>query len=222
MLLQQQQQQQQQQRLRANLSAPPTRSQRGETIHDYIWRTETVNDRLRRLETDLQRIRRLDRERHATTFECPGTNGAAVFEWQELEGIKIRTYVTRSVVPGVWSSYADSQRWYNGHRNEWDLCVDLDPNARIEDDEEYYEEYFEDGDDEHHPNTDLQTLTRLEVEDIYTNSPPLTFNIRVPSLEDMVFHRFGFHYNGQPYPAPSNVLDEDRVARIEPYQPLSD
>ena len=210
-LQQQQQQQQQQQDDRANV--PPSRTLPGESIHDFIRRTTTANERLSRTESEHDRLRRLDRERNASRFPCPGQRGAFVFEWQESGNGKIRVYVPRVDVPDIWDSYTNTQRWYNGFKDEWDLCVDLDPNAQSEANSQLDDD-FPYGEDYQEPRQTLQTISLTEVEDMYPNRTiPSSSHLTTPSPNDTLFFRFGFHYDDRDYEPPQSPLSEIRVTR---------
>src|SRR5882762_10397846 len=55
---------------------------------------------------------------------------------------RLRVRVACGTVPSIWGDYAMTQRIYNPHENEWDICTNLDPDAKPEDwdddDDDYY------------------------------------------------------------------------------------
>lgn len=213
------QQQQQQLYLPQNPNEPPSRQRVGESVHQFIVRMKAQNERQALRESDIERSKRLDREREAATYRCPGARGAHVFEWVDTNGISKRTYVQRSQVPTVWDTYADTQRWYDGFRNEWDLSTALDPNATPDDDYDF------DSDDhfnwtfeiELEPQTgtgDLPTISREEVEEAYPEETPSTSVVHFEEFESNLFLRYGFHYDGHAYTLPQVLIREDFVPRI--------
>ena len=215
--LPQQQQQQQQQRgvVESTSNIPPSRTIPGETIQDFIERNMSLNERTATFESESARSSRVDRERHAALFECPGAKGAYVFEWVEDEGRLKRTYVPRNNVPEVWDSYTDSQRWYNSFRDEWDLCISLDPDAVHHDyniDEQFDSSSAQD-DPFQQISDDIGRITQKDMEAIYHDSPPVSQTITVPNLDDVLYWRYGFHPDGNRYQLPNNMLDPGRVAK---------
>jgi hypothetical protein len=54
-----------------------------------------------------------------------------VFEWIEDDetGFLLRTPITRSLAQDNWHNYTEKQRRYNSILNEWDLCIELEPDG---------------------------------------------------------------------------------------------
>lgn len=200
---------------------PPSRQRPGESALEFITRNISANDRAAFTESETAYVARLDRERQAAQFRCPGRNGPLVFEWVD----SVQTYVPRAQVPEKWDMYANSQKWYNGHRNEWDLCTELDPFA-IVDSSEYGDDDDDDIDDIPQPSIsgpvpsltaskDISALSREAVEDSYSNTSPSHSSVTTPEQELLLFHRYGFHPDTSTieYALPTVVFDEKKAAR---------
>lgn len=129
-------------------------------------------------------------------FNCPGPNGARVFEWRPSESGLKRHYVPRREVESIWGDYANSQKRYDSARDEWDLCTELDPKAvpeDIDDDDTYLE-----GEEEAHmPEVSIDELAQQDIQSMYkpfvpglgyTTSSTVTFF----PLDDTLHMRYGF------------------------------
>ena len=209
-------------------NVPASRQIRGESVHDFINRSKQRIQRLYESESPDDRTKRLDRERAAAQFNVPGRSGAYVFEWIEgVNGSYIRTYVPRTRVPDIWDSYANTQKWYDSSRNEWDLSAALDPHASVIDEEEfdndqdyYFNKFKSQYGDDPSPGLEPQlsighaALTQSELQDLYVDRLPTPTKVQTPILDDILFQRYGFHYDGQPYNSPARSLPDSRLSRI--------
>lgn len=210
--------QQQPTHLPQSSNEPPSRQRIGESVHEFIRRTKAHNARQALQEAIIEQSKRLDREREAATHRCPGLRGAHVFEWINSNGVAQRKYVQRSQVPIVWYTYADSQRWYNGFRNEWELCSSLDPSATPDDNcdydsDEHFNRAFDKQFEAQTATGDLPVISREEVEEAYPEQAPSTSDVPFESFESNLFLRYGFHYDNQVYAAPPTLIREDFVSR---------
>ncbi|KAJ7085985.1 hypothetical protein C8R43DRAFT_965154 [Mycena crocata] len=69
------------------------------------------------------------REVHAAKGAVPGTKGARVFVWEEVDGHLIRRAAGRSHYDDYWDEFAPEQRRFDSFHNEWDLCAEFAPDA---------------------------------------------------------------------------------------------
>lgn len=169
----------------------------GEGFKEFFDRMNESYERAKATETEALRAQRVSRERSATTGGPPGRSGPRVYVWEEdidFEGYLLRKLVPRSQVPDVWDQYSFQQRRFDGRLNQWDLCFELGPDKE----ENGYE------DDE-----DLRFLSGSwggnwdgEVCDwkkdlVYGycayQTPGLDVDLASPSLEDILYRRYGFH-----------------------------
>lgn len=203
------------------VNTPPSRQRPQERIRDFISRMLRENGRRIEQESTEDRIKRLDRERNASRFVCPGPRGAYVFLWVDNQGYSVRTYVSRADVPDIWASYASTQKWYDSVHDQWDIGIELDPAATVDDDD------YEDSDDWERPLSGdvyssksdepiltFSELTRTRLQELYDATVLTTSHIETPDLGEMVFYRYGFHPDGSSYTPPTTILDESRIARI--------
>lgn len=120
----------------------------GETWQAFFARKDEKNKSRLATESDRQRQQRLSREAAQQNHPIPGKGASApvVYHWEKCDvtGHRLRIRVARGTVPSIWGDYAMTQRRYNPHENEWDICTDLDPDAKPEDwdddddDDDYY------------------------------------------------------------------------------------
>lgn len=106
------------------------------------------------------------RQEAAKAFKCPGVRGAIVYEWDRDECQRpVRSRVNRANVEQAWYMFADSHRWYNCVENEWELCLELDPNTIPHDIDEEYDDYLLEYDEQSNvTSTGWLTKDRDEVE----------------------------------------------------------
>jgi hypothetical protein len=127
----------------------------------------------------MDRNLRSSREQAQVKHPCPGRKGPAVFEWQDIDGFLIRTYIDRSVVSDVWGSYNDHTRKFNAFDNEWDLCSEF---AKLQD-----QRPDDDDDDDDDDNSDfVPTLAPVPViaaDSLTINVPTINTTILAPPLE---------------------------------------
>jgi hypothetical protein len=143
---------------------------RGETWQAFFARRGTENEKRRRMESPLELESRTNREKMVSQ---PGrsSKSARVFEWEEIDGFYIRTYVPRWQVEHIWEAYGKNQRRFDSFRNEWDLCTQFD----VQDTSDH-ERWFRDTQDP--PCPDLATL----------ESNPPSFNLPPNSQDDFLLH----------------------------------
>ena len=118
----------------------------GETWQAFFARRDEKNKSRLATESDRQRQQRLSREAAQQNHPLPGkgTSAPVVYHWEKDDATshRLRIRVTRGTVPSIWNDYAMTQRIYNPHENEWDICTDLDPDAKPEDwdddDDDFY------------------------------------------------------------------------------------
>ena len=55
-----------------------------------------------------------------------------VFHWEEDQatGIRMRTRVSRNAVDQMWEQYSNKQCYFNAYHNEWDVCMEFDPDVK--------------------------------------------------------------------------------------------
>ncbi|KAK0217793.1 hypothetical protein IW262DRAFT_1247888, partial [Armillaria fumosa] len=113
-----------------------------ETWQDFFARREAKNAQTMEKESEESRQARLQREKHALKQTVPGSKGAPVFRWDldEVKGYLLWKHVFRGHVEDAWMEFRDTQRRYDGFRNEWDLNWEFDPTARDFGDEDGYED----------------------------------------------------------------------------------
>ncbi|KAL0947277.1 hypothetical protein HGRIS_013398 [Hohenbuehelia grisea] len=112
------------------LPDPITHQIPGESRDQFFARQKTRNDRIAAKEDRRAREDRVERESYAATHRDPDRKGPTVFVWEKnSDGTEIRVPVPRSNVSFVWKNFADTQRRFNGFRNEWGLCLDFDCGA---------------------------------------------------------------------------------------------
>jgi hypothetical protein len=108
-----------------NYATPPTPSQQvpapvplsgqkhGETYQQYFIRMENIWENRLQTESEGARVARLSREAAQKNHPCPGGGSKApvVWHWQEDDktGFRLRTRVTRAMVPDIWGNYTNSQ-----------------------------------------------------------------------------------------------------------------
>ena len=158
----------------------------GESWKDYFKRQDEVYRKAIEVETQQDRQSRLNRERNAATHVCPGAKGAHVFEWEQEDGVFLRVTVGRRDVENIWACYSKDQRRFDSIHNEWDLCGFLGPGP-LDDEYEYDRRPpLPPSVSPHHWQQDLTT----EYQDYRT--PGLVVPVWNPSLEDVLFCRYGF------------------------------
>jgi hypothetical protein len=105
-----------------------SRQRRGESWQQFFARQETEHAKMEAKESPKAREARLQREKAQENCPAPGKSGATVFLWSDMDGFRIRTSATRGEVEQFWSSYPNSQKRFDGFRNEWDICTEFAPN----------------------------------------------------------------------------------------------
>lgn len=101
-----------------------------EDVHAWIKKKEVLIAEALANADQLKRTKWMQRQEAAKSFQCPGTRGAFVYEWDRDENQRpVRARVNRANVEQAWSMFADTQRWYNCVENVWELCHELDPSA---------------------------------------------------------------------------------------------
>ncbi|PSS33998.1 hypothetical protein PHLCEN_2v1961, partial [Hermanssonia centrifuga] len=103
---------------------------RGETVFSFLDRQKEVKKAVIAQETCTDRTRRLERERQQESQTVPIKSGPKVWMWKEKADSKwVREFVSVKKLASVWRSTVPSQRVYNSIRHEYDICVELDPDA---------------------------------------------------------------------------------------------
>jgi len=206
---------------------------RGETWQQFFARRKESNTRRIAQENEVERQRRRNREQEAEGHMPPGRHGPVVFQWQNVDGFRIRTRVFRGCVDTMWDGYAKSQRKFDSCRNEWDICTEFDPDARPDPDpDDNFSDYYGDANDNEDDGS-LAYLPRAETppgpppytrsdvalsptvppnhwsEDlvnVYDEEPPHA-TLELPALSDMLYYRYGFDHSSGSYEGvePDNV-----------------
>jgi hypothetical protein len=115
---------------------PFSGQKRGETMDEFFARQAARHVLMESNESAAERRSRLDRERAARDHHCPGRGASTrCFTWEEIDGFMMRTYLVRSAVEDCWDSYTNSQRRFDSFYNEWDLAIEFDPDASVDDDQ---------------------------------------------------------------------------------------
>jgi hypothetical protein len=110
---------------------PPEQGSRqlpGETWQAFFERQLIAHTKRAASESFHTRQVRLAREKENSGHPVPGRKGAVVWCWEDVDGFRIRTRVSRGNVETYWSMYNEPQRKYNCFDNEWDICEEFDPN----------------------------------------------------------------------------------------------
>jgi hypothetical protein len=81
------------------------------------------------METEAERVKRMNMEQDAEKHPIPGRRGPRVFHWEDVDGFRLHTNVTRDQVKDMWDMYSASQRWFDSFHNEWDVCTEFDADA---------------------------------------------------------------------------------------------
>ncbi|KAG6836765.1 hypothetical protein H0H93_003684 [Arthromyces matolae] len=108
-----------------------------ETWNEFFLRRQAANQKLLQIETPVLKQARESRAKSALKQVVPGKRGAKVFVWEDVDGHRIRTAVSRKVVADIWEAYGTEQRRFDDFRDEWDLCSEFgenDPDSEDEDD----------------------------------------------------------------------------------------
>jgi hypothetical protein len=99
-------------------------------LEEFLETRRQKNKLWRASETEEQRIVRKAREANAERQAAPSTGGrTTVYEWSLEYGTLVRKPITRIEAQEVWSSYAHTQRRYDGFRDQWDLSEYFDWSA---------------------------------------------------------------------------------------------
>jgi len=98
----------------------------GETWQAFFVRRAQDDEKRKAHENDCERQQREGRERASDPGKGPGKRGAKVWYWEEVDGFRVRTLLTRARVDDEWGVYSKVQKRFNGFRNEWDMCTEFD------------------------------------------------------------------------------------------------
>lgn len=123
----------------------PNSGQRpGELMAAFFTRRAEQNRVKEAKETNKEKQSRNSRLMQNGKKGCPGTRGARVFKWEDVDGVRIRQTVARREVEGVWELYSSCRIKYDSFHNEFDVCSEFEDGDKheISDDED-----DEDGDD---------------------------------------------------------------------------
>ncbi|KAG6807224.1 hypothetical protein H0H92_008358 [Tricholoma furcatifolium] len=177
----------------------------GEDWRTFFKRREEGNKAREMAEEPKQKQSRLQREQHASHHLCPGRKGSRVFYWEDMDGFRIRRAAGRKRYDLIWEDYRNSQRRYDGFRDEWDLCTEFgdedDPaNSVRDDDDSDYDaddlptELFPDNNDwNNRLNDHHQYSSRADLHRVYPSSEEDgQLSTMYQTLEDTAYFRFGF------------------------------
>ena len=98
----------------------------GETWQAFFVRCAQDDEKRKAHENDHERQQREGRERASDPGKGPGKRGAKVWYWEEVDGFRVRTLLTRARVDDEWGLYSKVQKRFSGFRNEWDMCTEFD------------------------------------------------------------------------------------------------
>ncbi|KAJ7084495.1 hypothetical protein C8R43DRAFT_909353 [Mycena crocata] len=101
----------------------------GESFDAFMKRRQESNAQRKLTESEQAKRSREAREVHAAKGAVPGTKGARVFVWEEVDGHLIRRAAGRSHYDDYWDEFAPEQRRFDSFHNEWDLCAEFAPDA---------------------------------------------------------------------------------------------
>ncbi|KAH0825657.1 hypothetical protein J3R83DRAFT_11699 [Lanmaoa asiatica] len=131
------------------VTPPPVKGsgqRRGETWREFFARRSQANSVIEQEESVIDRKKREQRTNNAKTCRPPGRKGANVFQWEELNGHRIRTPIGYNSYQGIWCDYQGAQRRYDAYNDEWDLCTEFDADATLDPAED-----FDDSDSDDEP-----------------------------------------------------------------------
>ena len=84
-------------------------------------------------ESDKSRQQRESRERSQANHPIPGRMSKAPVVWHwEVDvttGVRSRVRVYREAVEQYWDNYTNKQRYFDVYHNEWDICMEFDPDT---------------------------------------------------------------------------------------------
>jgi hypothetical protein len=153
------------------------------------------------------------RQENSKKYNIPGKDGPVVFAWQEdldYPGFLYRKRVERKHVESVWMDFSDSQRLFNKFWNEWDLCVEFDPNGvstrDIEDD--FFHGPYVDPSGPPPPSPPSSSAPASphhsdfvrDLEDTYGDDSHEHTAIPSTPLEISLRDHYGFLWDNEPYP----------------------
>jgi len=98
----------------------------GETWKEFMIRQNKRREAKLSKESEADREARESRENSAAKRSCPGKKGPTVYIWENDNGVRTRTLLTRAQVEDYWGNYRSSQQIYNSIDNCWDLCSEFD------------------------------------------------------------------------------------------------
>jgi len=97
-----------------------------ETWKEFMTRQNERRKAIISKETKDECEAREGRENTAAKRSCPGKRGPTVYIWENDNGVRTRTHLTRAQVEDYWGNYRSSQQIYNSIDNCWDLCSEFD------------------------------------------------------------------------------------------------
>ncbi|KAJ7135180.1 hypothetical protein C8R43DRAFT_894424 [Mycena crocata] len=148
----------------------------GESFDAFMKRRQESNVQRKLTESEQAKRSREAREVHAAKGAVPGTKGARVFVWEEVDGHLIRRAAGRSHYDDYWDEFAPEQRCFDSFHNEWDLCAEFAPDA------EPTADWEDDDDDEN----DGNVYAPHQIE------PPHDYAELADSCERMAYFRYGY------------------------------
>ena len=193
-----------------------------ETPETFFSRIEKRRERFKMLENAKTRMIRVDRERRASSYQCPEHNAATLYEWREKDEAFIRIRITSLQKPVVWANYRNSQKHYDSISDEWDLCTLLDPDVHLDDGMDDAEGIYQVGEYANRTDATADILPDVDIPQalsyLVSNLKEQTslrsmFHPSHETLEDKLFYRYGFHPDGSIYSPPQNCLSVHRVAK---------
>ncbi|KAJ7430088.1 hypothetical protein B0H11DRAFT_1943733 [Mycena galericulata] len=200
----------------------------GESIDKFFARREQDNRSRASYESLQDAQTRQQKEANAAKGSVPGRRGARVYVWEKTNGHYIRRAAGRGNYEDVWEEYGPHQRWYDGFRDEWDVCEMFGPAGgnKSDDDGDCYNEpsitalpssssaEYDEADDPDVPSEMLpdgeEPLEKREVSSLVdlaralgiaqtTSQNPVEYDKIAPSLAEMVYLRFGCTATKEPF-----------------------
>jgi hypothetical protein len=109
----------------------------GESWIDFTACRQEQNILHAQKEDNKARQSHLQCETAQSRFPNPGKKGPVCFQWELINGFRVRTPLTQTEAQDIWSSIPDSHKWYDSFCNKWDIndAFDLKGKGQAEGDD---------------------------------------------------------------------------------------
>jgi hypothetical protein len=72
-----------------------------------------------------------------------GRKGAKVYQWEDVDGAHIRTWINWGELEDIWEETPNKHMQYNTFDDEWDICEAFDPTKGIKDEDFFGNDQYE-------------------------------------------------------------------------------